>query len=84
MQQRSGSVYSIRVFERRILARMFRFVRIRDKYRIKSNRAIDEVINGKGVVRFAKSTRMKWRRMSNKKINGRMNGPRRRGSTRIM
>jgi len=51
---------NLRIFERRILSKIFSPVNIDNKWKIRNNMQIDKLIEGPDVVRFIKAQRIKW------------------------
>jgi hypothetical protein len=82
---------SLRVFERKVVRRIYGPVTEGERWRIRSNRELEEILRGEDFVKFVKSQRRAWlghvermdeERMSRKLLHGRMEGRRRRGRTR--
>jgi hypothetical protein len=82
---------ALRVFERKFLRRIYGPVRDGERWRIRSNRELEEILGGKDIVRFVKSRRlarlghverMGEERMQRKLLHGKMEGRRRRGRPR--
>jgi hypothetical protein len=81
---------ALRVFERKVVRMIYDPVREGERWRIRSNRELEEIIRGEDIVRFVKSQRLDWlghvermveERMSRKLLHGKMEG-RRRGRPR--
>jgi hypothetical protein len=82
---------ALRVFERKVLRRIYGPVREGERWRIRSNRAVEEILRGEDIVRFVKSRRLAWldhvermgeERMQRKLLHGKIEGRRRRGRPR--
>jgi hypothetical protein len=81
----------LHVFERKVVRRIYSPVRERERWRIRSNRELEEILGGEDVVKFVKSRRLTWlghvermedEKMSRKLLHGRMEGRRSRGRPR--
>jgi hypothetical protein len=81
---------ALRVFERKVLRRIYGPVREGERWRIRSNRGLEEILKGEDIVRFVKSRRLAWPRhvermgevrMQRKLLHGRIE-ERRRGRPR--
>jgi hypothetical protein len=79
------------VFERKVLRRIYGPVRESERWRIRSNRTLEEIFEGEDIVRFVKSRRLAWlghvermgkERMPRKLLHGGIEGRRRRGRPR--
>jgi hypothetical protein len=79
------------VFERKAVRRIYGPVREGERWRIRSNRELEEILGGEDTVKFMKSRRLTWlgqvkrmeeERMSRKLLHGRMEGRSRRGRPR--
>jgi hypothetical protein len=81
----------LRVFERKAVRRIYGPVREGERWRIRSNQELEEILGGEDIVKFVKSRRLAWlghvermeeERMLRKLLHGRMEGRRRRGRPR--
>jgi hypothetical protein len=79
------------VFERKVLRRIYGPVREGERWRIRSNRELEEILRGEDIMRFVKSRRLAWlghmerigeERMQRKLLHGKTEGRRRRGRPR--
>jgi hypothetical protein len=79
---------ALRVFERKVLRRIYGPVREGERWRIRSNRELEEILKGEDIVRFVKSRWLAWlghveqmdeERMPRKLLHGRTEGRRRLG-----
>jgi hypothetical protein len=84
---------ALRVFERKVVRRVYGPVREDERWRIRSNRELEDILRGEDIVKFVKSQRLAWlghvermdeERMSRKLLHGKMEGRRRRGRPRKM
>jgi hypothetical protein len=82
---------ALRVFERKVLRRIYGPVRKGERWRIRSNRELEEILKSEDTVRFVKSWRLAWlghvermgkERMPRKLLHGRIEGRRRRARPR--
>jgi hypothetical protein len=82
---------ALRIFERKVLTRIYGPVREGRRWRIRSNRELEGILKGKDIVRFVKSWRLAWlghvewmgeETMPRKLLRGRIEGRRRRGRPR--
>jgi hypothetical protein len=82
---------ALRVFERKVVRGIYDPVREGERWRIRSNRELEEILRGEDTVTFVKSQRLAWlgrvermeeERMSRKLLHGKMEGRRRRGRPR--
>jgi hypothetical protein len=82
---------SLSVFERKVVRMIYGPVREGERWRIRSNRELEEILRGEDIVKFVKSQRLAWlghvermdeERMSRKLLHGTMEGRRRRGRPR--
>jgi hypothetical protein len=80
----------LHVSERKVVRRIYGPVREGERWRIRSNRELEEIVRDEDIVKFAKSQRLAWlgyvqrmdeERMSRKMLHGKMEG-RRRGRPR--
>jgi hypothetical protein len=81
----------LRIFERKVVRGIYGPVREGERWRIRSNRELEEILGDEDIVTFVKSRRRAWlgqvermeeERMSRKMLHGRMEGRRRRGRPR--
>jgi hypothetical protein len=82
---------ALRVFERKVLRRIYGPVREGERRRIRSNGELEEILRGEDIVRYEKSRRLAWlghvegmgeKRMPRKLLHGRIEGRRRRARPR--
>jgi hypothetical protein len=82
---------ALRVFERKVVRTIYGPVKEGERWRIRSNRELEEIIRGEDIVKFVKSQRLAWlghaermdeERMSRKLLHGKMEGRMRRGRPR--
>jgi hypothetical protein len=79
-------MHALRVFERRILRRIYGPVRKGDIWTVRTNQEFEEILRGEDIVKFVKSRRLAWlghiermkeERMPRNMLHGRMEGNRR-------
>ena len=51
---------SLRVFERKILRRIYGPVQDGEMWRIRTNQELEKIIDGEDIVRIVKSQRLRW------------------------
>jgi hypothetical protein len=82
---------ALRVFERKVLRRIYGPVRESERWRLRSNQELEEILRGEDIVRFVKSRRLAWlghvermgeERMPRRLLHGRIEERRRRGRPR--
>jgi hypothetical protein len=82
---------SLRIFERKVLRKIYGPLKENHRWRIRINKEIQEIIDDEDIVRFVKSRRLEWlghvegmdeNRMPKKILHGRMEGKRKRGRPR--
>jgi hypothetical protein len=82
---------ALRVFERKFVRRIYGPVREGERWKIRSNRELEEILRGEDIVKFVKSLRLAWaghvermdeENMSGNLLHGRMEGRRRCGKPR--
>jgi hypothetical protein len=82
---------ALRVFERKVVRTIYGPVKEGGRWRIRSNRELEEIIRGEDIVKFVKSQRLGWlghvermneERMSRKLLHGKMEARMRRGRPR--
>jgi hypothetical protein len=88
----AGDENALHVFERKVLRRIYGPVREGERWRIRSNRELEEILRGEDIVKFVKSQWLAWlghvewmdeermsRKLSHEKMEGRRCGrPRKR------
>jgi hypothetical protein len=82
---------ALRIFERKILRRIYGPVSEGDTWRIRTNGELEDILSDEDIVRFVKSRKLAWlgnvekmavERMLRKMLHGRMKGKRRSGRPR--
>jgi hypothetical protein len=51
---------ALRVFERDVVRRVYGPVREDERWRIRSNRELEDILRGEDIVKFVKSQRLAW------------------------
>jgi hypothetical protein len=84
-------VYTISIFEQKVVRRIYGPVREGEWWKVRSNRELEEILRGEDNVKFVKSQRLAWlghvermdeEKMSRKLLHGRMEGRSRPGRPR--
>lgn len=87
----AGNEQALRIFERKVLRRIYGPVTDGVTWRIRTNKEIENIIRGEDIVRFVKTQRLAWlghvermseERVPKKLLHGNMDGKRKRGRPR--
>jgi hypothetical protein len=68
----SGEMNVLRIFERKIVRRIYGPINERESWRIRTNKEIEDILEGADIVKFIKSLRVRWcghiERMNNERM----------------